>query len=194
MKIRDSGMPDARTWETFFDAPWLLNRLGCTDTHADVVEFGCGYGTFTVAAAAGTDGTVRALDIDPVMVAATRAQAASRRLHNVVVNERDFVATGTGLADQSVDESLLFNILHAAQPVPLLREAWRVLKPGGRAFVIHWVSDRPTPRGPSLAIRPRPEQCRAWLAEAGFAVGDVVDLPPWHYGIVGQRPPLPSLR
>lgn len=188
MKIRDSGMPDARMWECFFDAPRILDQLGCTDAHASVVEFGCGYGTFTVAAAARTDGTVMAFDIEPAMVAATRERAQAAGLANVVVAECDFVATGTGLPDGAVDAALLFNILHAAEPVPLLREAWRVLKPGGRVHVIHWVSDRPTPRGPALAIRPRPAQCRAWLVEAGFCVSSaIIDLPPWHYGISAIR-------
>lgn len=192
MKIRDSGMPDARTWEGFFDAPRVLAALGCTDVQGDSVEFGCGYGTFTVAVAAVTRGTVHAFDIDPAMVAATRARVAAAGLRNVEVAKRDFIAAGTGMGDGTTDCALLFNILHAAEPVPLLREAWRVLRPGGRALVIHWVCDRPTPRGPALAIRPRPEQCSAWLAAAGFTLRQAeVDLPPWHYGVVGERPATP---
>lgn len=195
MKIRDSGMPDVDMWEGFFDAPRILDQLGCTGTPADIVEFGCGYGTFTVAAAARTAGTLRAFDIDPVMVVATRERARAAGLDNVVVTERDFVATGTGLADALAGVALLFNILHAAEPVPLLREAWRVLQPGGRVHVIHWTCDRPTPRGPALAIRPRPEQCRAWLAAAGFRVlPAVIDLPPWHYGVSAERPAGPHPR
>lgn len=34
---------------------------------------------------------------------------------------------------------------------------------------MHWRSDILTPRGPSLDIRPRPEQCQAWLCAAGFS-------------------------
>lgn len=187
MKIRDSGMPDAGMWEGFFDAPRILAALDCVDARGSVAEFGCGYGTFTVAAAAATTGTVHAFDIDPAMVAATRARTAG--LGNVSVAKRDFVTEGTGLPGASVACALLFNILHAARPVPLLGEAWRVLRPGGRVAVIHWVSARPTPRGPALAIRPRPAQCRAWLVEAGFRVRQAeVDLPPHHYGVVGERP------
>ncbi len=192
MRIRDSGMPDARTWDGFFAAPRVLAALGCAPAAADIVEFGCGYGTFTVAAAALTRGTVRAFDLDRAMVAATRARAKAAGLANVVVVERDLVAAGTGLPDASTGCALLFNILHAAEPVALLREAFRVLQPGGHALVIHWVCDRPTPRGPALAIRPRPAQCGRWLAQAGFRVTQAaVDLPPWHYGVVGERPATP---
>ena len=51
MKVRDSGMPDEATWERFFDARQILTELAFTDPKADVVDFGCGYGTFTAAAA-----------------------------------------------------------------------------------------------------------------------------------------------
>ena len=71
MKVRDSGMPDEEMWATFFDAGRILTKLGFDDPKTDVVEFGCGYGTFTLAAAARTRGTVFALDIEPAMIAAT---------------------------------------------------------------------------------------------------------------------------
>jgi hypothetical protein len=51
MKVRDSGMPEETVWEGFFDARHILSQLSLTDGQADVVDFGCGYGTFTIAAA-----------------------------------------------------------------------------------------------------------------------------------------------
>jgi hypothetical protein len=56
--------------------------------------------------------------------------------------------------------------------------------------VIHWRSDILTPRGPSLAIRPTPEQCAAWLVEAGFQAVQAVELEdicPYHFGLVAVR-------
>jgi hypothetical protein len=54
--------------------------------------------------------------------------------------------------------------------------------------VIHWNYDPNTPRGPSLAIRPRPADCRRWIEEAGFVlVNDIIDLPPYHYGLCGRK-------
>jgi len=74
-------------------------------------------------------GTVHALDIDPEMVAMTRAKGES--LPNLRTYHRDFVAEGSGLPDSSVGYAMLFNILHCEQPLGLLKEAWRVLVPGG---------------------------------------------------------------
>jgi SAM-dependent methyltransferase len=155
-----------------------------------VVEFGCGYGTFTIAAASAVAGPVFALDIDPAMVAVTEEKARAAGLSNVVVEQRDFLANGCGRPDASVDYAMLFNILHVEDPVGLLREAHRALVPGGLAGLIHWRPDPSTPRGPSLAIRPRPEQCRAWGEQAGleFVRAEPLSCCSWHYGLVLRRP------
>jgi len=187
MKVRDSGMPAAAVWEGFFDPDSILGQLAF-DPHADVVDFGCGYGTFTVAAARMTTGIVHGIDLDPAMAAATAVRAAGLGLANVRVTQRDFDAEGTGLPDASSGYAMLFNVLHAIDPMPMLREACRILTPGGRLAIIHWVNDAATPRGPDLAIRPRPDDCRRWLEDAGCAVLlPCVALPPWHFGVVGER-------
>lgn len=188
MKVRDSGMPDVATWEGFFDPAAILRKLEF-EPGVDVVDFGCGYGTFTVAAAGMTSATVHAIDLEPAMVAATAARAASLGLANVRTARRDFDADGSGLPDASAGYAMLFNLLHAANPMPLIREACRVLVPGGRIAVIHWVHDAVTPRGPDVAIRPRPDQCRRWLEDAGCVIRvPFIALPPWHFGVVGARP------
>lgn len=189
MKVRDSGMPDDETWEGFFKPAEVLAALALTDPAADVIDFGCGYGTFSIAAAQRTAGTVYAMDIDPGMVRATAARASALGLLNVDTIQRDFVTSGTGLAEASTDYAMLFNILHAEDPLGLTREAFRILRPGGRVAAIHWIHDATTPRGPALAIRPRAEQCQRWFDDAGFELElPHVSLPPYHYGVVGRRP------
>ena len=195
MKVRESGMPEEELWRTFFDPDRIFTLLDFTPTKADVVEFGCGYGTFTVSAALRTSGTVYALDIEPRMIRTTAAKVQSAALLNVRTVMRDFLAVGTGLADGSVGYAMLFNILHARRPVALLKEALRVLAPGGKVGVMHWIYDASTSRGPALWIRPRPDQCRAWLRQAGFQlVVPMVSLPPYLYGTVGRKPASPRPR
>ncbi len=189
MKTRESGMPEEVVWATFFTPEELLRKLGLP-TAGDVVDFGCGYGTFTIPAAKITGGTVHALDTDPEMVAITEQKAEAARLGNVQTDVRDFVADGSGLPDASVQYVMLFNILHAECPDVLLREAYRILAASGKLGIIHWNYDPTTPRGPAMAIRPRPEQCREWAESAGFSIlsPGIIDLPPYHYGMALERP------
>jgi ubiquinone/menaquinone biosynthesis C-methylase UbiE len=188
MKTRESGMPEEERWETFFDPDFILNELGLDETCHAVVDLGCGYGTFTIPAAQRVTGTVYAIDIDTRMIEACQEKAKEAALLNVVCQQRDFVSGGTGLPDQSANFVMLFNILHAEDPMTLLKEAFRVLAPGGKVGVIHWTYDPSTPRGPSMAIRPRPEQCQAWILAVGFQLPlPLIDFPPYHYGMVGQK-------
>lgn len=176
MKIRDSGMPEEAYWESLFDVPLILDRLNI-DTYRDVIELGCGYGTFSIPVASAISGTLHTFDVDPEMVARTAERAAGLP---IVCSVRDVVELGFGVRADAV---LLFNILHCEQPVALLRHAAESLNADGRVLAIHWRHDK-TPRGPNLDIRPRPEQVVLWAAKAGLRpVGAVIDLPPWHYGL-----------
>jgi SAM-dependent methyltransferase len=188
-KGRDSGMPPADQWESFFNAGVLLDALGCRNLRGDGVEFGCGYGTFTIATAERVSGTLYAMDIDPLMVEATAARLADAGIRNVSLAQRDFVAEGSARPDGSAALVLLFNILHIEEPVGLLQEAHRVLRPGGMAAVIHWKRDVDTPRGPPQDIRPSPDACRAWAAQTGLRWRSSPELPgsPWHWGMVLER-------
>lgn len=183
---RESGMPEEATWTRFFEFDCALTKLGCGRHCRNVLEFGCGYGHFTQAAARRVAGTVFALDIDPEMIAVTRSRLDAAGLSNVRLELRDFLEVGSGRPGASVDFVMVFNILHIEQPVDLLREARRVLVPGGRVGIIHWNYDPSTPRGPSMEIRPRPEQCRRWGEEAGLRPDrfDPLDCCPYHYALV----------
>lgn len=190
MKVRDSGMPDEEMWTGFFDPAKVLAVLGLDRRVQDLVEFGCGYGTFTLAAAGITAGVVYALDIEPEMVDVVRQKCREAGITNVETTVRDFVAQGTGLDSNSMDAALLFNILHHEEPAALMKEALRVIRPNGMLAVIHWNYDPTTPRGPAMEIRPRPEQCIEWGRKAGFRFNErnFYDLPPYHYGLIFKKP------
>ncbi|OHC26350.1 MAG: methyltransferase type 11 [Pseudomonadales bacterium RIFCSPLOWO2_12_59_9] len=191
MKGRESGMPEEAYWQSFFDADGVLETLFSAGTMAgDLVEFGCGYGTFTLPAARRTHGMVTALDIEPQMVDCVRRKAEAQGLSNVRAQVRDFVSQGTGLDTGSQAHAMIFNLLHLEQPQALLREAHRVLRDAGIVSIMHWRSDIPTPRGPSLDIRPRPEECQSWLQAAGFVNIELVNVQafcPYHFALIARR-------
>lgn len=189
MKLRDSGMPEEAYWETLFDVPLILDRLEINAGLRNVVELGCGYGTFTLPVARRIPGVIDTVDIDPAMVERTRQRAAAEGLRNVVCHVRDVMVYGFGGEPESRDACLLFNILHCEQPVRLLTEATRAVRPGGWVLVIHWRCDPATPRGPSMEIRPSPKQILDWAEQTKMLeqAGAILDFPPWHYGLRLRR-------
>ena len=171
-------------WENFFDPTKTLVTFGISDQTGDVAEFGCGYGTFTIPTAKVIKGKVYALDIEPDMIRITNEEAKKHGLNNVQTVMRDFMTEGSGLPDGSMDYVMLFNILHLEKPIVLINEAKRILRGGGNLGIIHWNYDPKTPRGPSMDIRPKAEQCIKLAESAGFSDAIQYDLKPYHYGIV----------
>ncbi len=187
MKIRDSGMPDRCVWENLFDIQGVLPNMELDSRVCDVVEVGCGYGTFTIPVAKVISGQIYAYDVDEEMIRIIKSEAEKAKLNNVEAALRDVLTDGFGLSAESVDYVMLFNILHLDTPVVLLKEAHRVMISGGKLGAIHWNYDPSTPRGPSMEIRPKPEECIRWAEQAGFHSPKMYDLKPYHYGIVLEK-------
>jgi len=181
-------MPAEEMWQTFFNPAETLLALGLRRNMANVVDLGCGYGTFTIPTAQIITGIVHAFDIEPEMIRETKCKAEQAGLPNIKLYLRDFIANGTGLPDAGSDYVMLFNLLHAEHPEGLLLESYRILAHGGLLGIMHWNYDPQTPRGPSMSIRPRLEDCRMWAHTAGFTItAEHIDLPPYHYGIIAEK-------
>jgi len=182
-------MPDEGTWSQFYDPELILDQLGVQGLSGNIADLGCGYGTFSIPAAARTTGVVYAIDIEAAMIEFTKEKTRELDLANVLTIQKDFVAEGTGLADGSCEFVFLFNLLHAEQPLMILEEAKRILVTRGKVGIIHWNYDPQTPRGPSMSIRPKYENCRDWMIQSGFQqLEGRLNLPPYHYGLVGIKP------
>lgn len=190
MRVRESGMPDEKLWRSFFDPPFILRKLGLQKQCQHIVEFGCGFGTFTIPAAQMIEGKITAIEIDSTMLSATREAAELAELTNVNLLSADFCAQQLPIAENSVDYVMLFNILHGEQPQQLIAEAYRLLKPEACGGLIHWNYDPETPRGPPMEIRPKPTELASIVATAGFHVSELIDLPPFHYGYQFSKQPL----
>ena len=181
-------MPEETYWESFFKPKIIFSKLQLDKEIENAAEFGSGYGTFTIQAAKIIKGKIFAFDIDRTMIDQLEKKVIQEKLNNVKICLRDFVKEGTGLDDGSVNYVMLFNILHAKNPNLLLNEAYRILENKGKMGVIHWIHSESTPRGPSMDIRPKPEQIKKWMKATGFkSRGDIIKLPPYHYGLLGIK-------
>lgn len=185
MKIRESGMPDEQTWSNLFDTELILTEMQIISEINRLVEFGCGYGTFTIPAARRINGNLYAFDIDKNMVDAVHSKIEASGIENIILQQRDILKEGTGLQNNTIDYVMLFNILHHNHPQELLTETHRILTPGGKAGIIHWRSDIPTPRGPDLSIRPIPEEIIKWVDKKMFDLHmPPTILEPYHFGLI----------
>lgn len=188
MKARESGMPDEKMWRQFFDVEKILDELEINNDIKTLIELGFGYGTFTIPAGKRINGTVYAFDIEQTLTKELESKLEINNITNINLINKDFITGGTCMQNDEADYIMLFNILHAEESGEILHEAFRILKPKGKIGIIHWNYDTGTPRGPSMSIRPKPEEIRDMLTGAGFSILKFnIDLPPYHYGILAQK-------
>jgi len=96
-----------------------------------VLDFGCGPGSYTVAAArvVGETGRVYALDVHPLAIKSVRTAASRAGLSSI-----EIIQSGrpTALEEGSVDVVLFYDVFHELEePDVVLRELHRILKPDG---------------------------------------------------------------
>ena len=184
VKVFDSGMPSESYWNSLFDIPRILDWLDLDSVRGPIAEIGCGYGTFTVPVAKRTTQPLHAIDIEPEMIQKARDNVAKAGIRNVIFRQQDVLMDGTGLPADSVGLVLLFNILHSPERTQILAEASRILRMSGRVAMIHWRKDIPTPRGPSVELRPDPPAIMDSIVGIGlFPFGDSGILEPYHWGM-----------
>jgi ubiquinone/menaquinone biosynthesis C-methylase UbiE len=100
-------------------------------TGYQVLDYGCGPGTFTIKIAerVGSEGFVHALDIHPLAKKYVEQKALSKNLSNV---NAILSNCSTGLPENSIDYAIIFDVYHELDnPEDVLVEIKRVLKAKG---------------------------------------------------------------
>src|SRR5919107_1115448 len=113
----------------------VLSEVGMIKPGTHVLDYGCGPGNYTIAAAelVGPSGKVYAVDIHPMAIRKVQNKANKKGLNvQTILTDYD-----TQLPDSSVDAVLLFYVLHDFKnPDAIIKELSRVLKPRGVLLVI----------------------------------------------------------
>lgn len=189
-----TGMPDRDWWAVLWPDPeGVLRKLGLRAGMV-VVDLCCGDGYFTAPLARIVEGQVHAVDIDPAMIEQTRAaleDAGTSALSLLCADARDLPSLLPG----KVDCVFIANTFHGVPDKPAMARATAaVLKPGGRLIIVNWhrlPRERTVvlgkPRGPKTEMRMSPDALRAEVEPAGFALEQVVELPPFHYGAIFRK-------
>ncbi len=194
-----TAMPDADWWSALWPDPeQVLRRLG-VDFGATVLDLCCGSGHFTTALAhiVGNDSRVVALDLDAELLreAAARAHKAGVPPTAIQWIKCDACVLGDALSEPP-EYVLLANTFHGVpDKAKMAREVFSVLPHGGQMAIINWqprsreeTTVLGTPRGPKTELRMSPEAVIDQVLPAGFAFHGLVELPPYHYGIVFDKP------
>ena len=184
-------MPDRDWWATLWPRPEEVLRAVGIRLGMTVLDVCCGDGYFTAPLARLVGGKVIALDVDCSMIARAKVEVA--RIGASV--ERWICADALALAThvtETVDYVLIANTFHGVPDQEGLARAVRsILRPGGIFAVINWYPARRgdtrvlgVPRGPALDMRMSPEMVADAVVPAGFQQHQVIELPPYHYGIL----------
>lgn len=151
-----------------------------------LVEIGAGTGFFAAPFARSMrSGTVYACDVQDEMVAWMKEHLPSDIRYGVVpmkMGERS-----VPLRDGIADLVYMMNLHHELEDrTALMKEAYRLLKPGGTVMVIDWKKEE-TPEGPPLDIRVTEEEIIADIDAAGFREVKRHPVLPYHSFVTAKK-------
>lgn len=193
-RFQNTRQPDWDWWEELWPNPKdTLRKLGLSSGQS-VADIGSGNGYFTFSAAELVDGApVYAIDVDEELLAELSATAKTRGLANINDIHGD-ARNLTNILPEPVDVVLIANTFHGVEDkVGFTNQAHQSLRPNGRFIIVNW-RDLPkeettvagTARGPPEELRMSVSETHEIMAEA-FEDIQEVDLPPYHYAIIGER-------
>ena len=186
-------MPTAGWWDTLWPNPAGVLRAVGLKQGMDAVDLCCGDGWFTLQIAKVARYVV-AIDIDRDFLDVARDRLTQAGALNCDFVEGDAYELAK-LVPRPVDFVFLANAFHGVPDQPRLAQAvCRTLKPGGCFAIVNW-HQRPReettilgePRGPKTELRMSPEQTIKAGESGGLKFKKLVDVPPYHYGVVCER-------
>jgi SAM-dependent methyltransferase len=185
---------DAEKWSHVFDDPqrdaWqkphqVIQALALAPD-ARVADLGAGTGYFSARLANMLpNGRVYAVDIEPDMVRFLADRAKREGLKNLTAVRG---AADDARLPEKADLILLVDVYHHIEGrEAYFRKLRDALRPGGRLAIIDFTLD--SPRGPPVAARVAPDQVKAELKAAGFALGAEHRFLPDQYFLVFRPAP-----
>ncbi|MDB5602694.1 MAG: methyltransferase [Xanthobacteraceae bacterium] len=192
--FQGTEMPTAGWWEALWPDPaGVLSAVGI-EPGMEVVDLCSGDGWFTLQICKVARHVI-AIDIDPGLL-----DVARHRLTESGAANFDLVAGDAydlaKLAPRPADLVFMANAFHGVPDQPRLASAVRAtLTSGGSFAVVNW-HRRPReettilgePRGPKTELRLSPEQTIEAVEASGLKHTQLIEIPPYHYGAIFQKP------
>jgi ubiquinone/menaquinone biosynthesis C-methylase UbiE len=157
-----------------------------------VADFGAGSGFFTRAAGrlVGGRGLVWAVDVHQELLPRVKKLALEEGLNNIeVVHGNVERLGGSHLPEDNFDLVIISNLLFGAEhKEQIVKEAKRVLRPGGRVLVIDW-SDSFGGMGPHPDHVVTADHAQTLFELGGFSYLGPVNAGSHHWGFLARKKP-----
>ena len=154
-----------------------------------VADFGCGAGYFVIPMAkiVKDQGKVYALDVLDSALESVRSRARIEGLFNIMPRRCNLeVFTGSQIENNSIDLVLLSNILFQSDNKSgIIKEAVRIIKPGGEFAVIDWLANQPL--GPSKDLIVSIEDIKKMTEENGLKFNRNIQVDKYHWGMIFKK-------
>lgn len=174
---------------TFVDPSVVVAQLPVEEGQK-AADFGCGSGyfSFEFAKRVGSEGVVYSLDVLPSALEAVASRAKTLGLANILTKRVNLEKeNGSGLDTASIDWVIIKDMLFQnSHKDIILKEAARVLKPGGRAFIMEWHPSQSLV-GPDKELRVSPDNLQKLIDAAGLALEKEVSTGGFHYALLAKK-------
>ena len=191
--FQGTELPAAGWWEALWPDPaGVLAAVGLLPD-MDVIDLCSGDGWFTLQIAKAAR-HVSAIDIDPTLLEVSRHRLAENGVTNCefITGDAYDIAKLTSPADFAFMANAFHGVPDRARLARAVKDA---LKADGSFAIINWHKrlreETPIlgePRGPKTELRMSPEETIKSVEIGGLKFTKIVEVPPYHYGVVFTRP------
>ena len=162
-----------------------------------IADFGVGRGDFALSAsyAVGKNGAVYAIDIKKTALEALKSKAKEKNISNIhsIIADLEKIHF-TSLKDKTINCIIIANVLfQIAAKENVARDAHRILKSGGKVFLIEWETENQhkifgKPKiGPIMSARLEKEDAKKLFEIRGFNFDRSFLAGDHHYGMVFKK-------
>jgi len=162
----------------------LWRKLAMAETDV-LVDIGAGTAFFSIAFLQDAHPSkVYACDLSDVMIDWMKENIVPQYPRIIPVKAEEH---SIPLDDAVADLVFMINLHHELEdPLLTLREASRLLKPGGKILIVDWKKED-MPEGPPTHIRCLPEEVMEQSAKAGFHDVQILTELPKHFAVTGRK-------
>lgn len=150
-----------------------------------IVDLGAGTGFFSIAFLQKSGfSKIYACDVSEVMISWMIENVSPEHPNIIPVKTEEH---STPLDNEIADLVFMINLHHELEnPSMTIEESNRILKPGGKIFIVDW-KKKEMPEGPPVKIRYLPEKVKEQLENAEFKGVDIYEDLQKHFLVVGTK-------